>query len=42
MKGYVLIDEQGMHSEKDFEYWINTCLDYNSKAKASKKKKRTD
>jgi TfoX/Sxy family transcriptional regulator of competence genes len=41
MKGYVLIDESGLRSERDFEYWINICLDYNSKAKASKKKKKT-
>ena len=40
MKGYVLVDETGMRSEKDFEYWISICLAYNSKAKASKKKNR--
>lgn len=40
MKGYVLVDESGMRSEKDFEYWINICLEYNSRAKASKKKKK--
>ena len=40
MKGYVLVDETGMKSEKDFEYWINLCLQYNSKAKSSKKKKK--
>lgn len=39
MIGYVLIDETGMKSEKDFEYWISLCLDFNSRAKASKKKK---
>jgi TfoX/Sxy family transcriptional regulator of competence genes len=39
MKGYVMVDETGMKSEKDFEYWINLCLEYNSKAKSSKKKK---
>ena len=38
MKGYVLVDETGMRAEKDFEYWISICLEYNSKAKASKKK----
>lgn len=40
MKGYVLVNETGMRSEKDFEYWINLCLEYNSKAKASKKIKK--
>jgi TfoX/Sxy family transcriptional regulator of competence genes len=39
MIGYVLIDETGMKSKKDFEYWINMALDFNKRAKASKKKK---
>jgi len=39
MKGYVLIDETGMKTQRDFEHWINLCLDFNSKAKSSKKKK---
>ena len=39
MIGYVLVDETGMKSEKDFEYWINLCLEYNSKAKSSKKQR---
>ena len=39
MIGYVLIDESGMKSKKDFNYWINLSLDFNKKAKASKKKK---
>lgn len=39
MKGYVMIDETGMKTDKEFEYWINLCLNYNSKAKSSKKKK---
>jgi TfoX/Sxy family transcriptional regulator of competence genes len=39
MKGFVFIDETGMKSKKDFDYWINLSLEYNSKAKASKKKK---
>lgn len=39
MIGYVLIDESGMKSKKDFDYWIDLSLDFNKKAKASKKKK---
>ena|SRR5258706_16138508 len=39
MKGYVMVDESGMKSKKDFEHWINLCLDFNKKAKSSKKKK---
>jgi hypothetical protein len=39
MKGYVMIDEIGMKTKKEFNYWINLCLEFNSKAKSSKKKK---
>ncbi len=39
MKGYVMVDDTGMKSQKEFEYWINLCLEFNSKAKSSKKKK---
>jgi len=40
MRGYVMVDETGMKSQKDFEYWINLALEFNSKAKSSKKKKK--
>jgi TfoX/Sxy family transcriptional regulator of competence genes len=39
MKGYVLIDNTGMKSKKDFDYWIDLALAFNKKAKSSKKKK---
>lgn len=39
MKGYVMIDDNGMKTKKQFDYWINLCLEFNSKAKSSKKKK---
>jgi TfoX/Sxy family transcriptional regulator of competence genes len=39
MQGYVLIDETGLKSQKDFEFWINLCLEYNSRAKVTKKRK---
>lgn len=38
MKGLVLVDDSGMKSSKDFEFWISQCLEYNKIAKASKKK----
>jgi TfoX/Sxy family transcriptional regulator of competence genes len=38
MIGYVLIDESGMRTTKDFNYWIGLSLEYNKFAKASKKK----
>jgi TfoX/Sxy family transcriptional regulator of competence genes len=39
MKGYVYVSDEGMKRKKDFDYWVNLCLAFNSKAKASKKKK---
>ncbi len=39
MIGYVLIDETGMKSKQDFDYWIGLSLEFNKHAKASKKKK---
>lgn len=39
MKGYVMVDESGMKSKKDFEYFIGLCLSFNKVAKSSKKKK---
>lgn len=38
MMGYVLIEDAGMQSQKDFDYWIELALDYNKAAKSSKKK----
>lgn len=40
MKGYVMVDDTGMRNQKEFIYWINLCLEFNSKAKSSKKKKK--
>jgi TfoX/Sxy family transcriptional regulator of competence genes len=39
MKGYVLIDDTGMSKKADFDYWVGLCLDFNSRAKSSKRKK---
>ena len=38
MKGYVFISEEGMKTKKAFDYWLSLCLEFNSLAKASKKK----
>lgn len=38
MKGYVFVSENGIKKKSDFDYWIQLCLDFNKKAKASKKK----
>jgi TfoX/Sxy family transcriptional regulator of competence genes len=40
MKGYVYVSQDGIKTKKNFDYWIGMCLDFNSKAKASKKKKK--
>lgn len=39
MSGYVQVSTQGMKSKKDFDYWMGLALDFNTKAKASKKRK---
>ena len=39
MKGYVMVDDTGMKSQKEFDYWIYLCLEFNCKAKSSKKMK---
>ena len=39
MNGYVLVKEEGMNTNKDFQYWVGLALDFNKRAKASKKKK---
>lgn len=39
MKGYVFVHEDGIKKKSDFDYWISRCLEFNKKAKASKKKK---
>ena len=39
-KGYILVSEEGIKTQKDFQYWIDEALRFNAKAKASKKKKR--
>jgi TfoX/Sxy family transcriptional regulator of competence genes len=39
MRGYVMIDNTGMRTPKELEFWINLALEFNNKAKSSKKKK---
>ncbi len=39
MRGYILIEDTGMKTREEFEYWINLALEFNPKAKSSKKKK---
>jgi hypothetical protein len=38
MKGFVFVDPKGTSSEKDLKYWVALAVDFNAKAKSSKKK----
>jgi TfoX/Sxy family transcriptional regulator of competence genes len=40
MKGYVFISPEGTGSKKDLDYWLGLALEFNKKAKSSKKKKK--
>ena len=40
MKGYVFVDAVVLQTKKDLEYWIKLALEFNKKAKSSKKKKK--
>lgn len=39
MKGFVLVDPIGVDMDEDLEKWVQLCIDFNPKAKSSKKKK---
>ena len=39
MKGFVFVEPEGIDMDQDLEYWVNLCLEYNPKAKSSKKVK---
>ena len=39
MKGYVFVDIDALTTKKKLEYWIELALEFNKKAKATKKKK---
>jgi TfoX/Sxy family transcriptional regulator of competence genes len=36
--GYVYVDEEALGAKKDFDYWVRLCLDFNTKAKSSRKR----
>lgn len=37
LKGFLLVDPVAIDMQKDLEHWIQLCLDFNPKAKSSKK-----
>lgn len=39
MKGYLYVSPEGVDMDNDLNKWVGRCLDFNPKAKASKKKK---
>lgn len=38
MKGFVFVEPEGIDMEKELDYWIQLCLDFNPKARSSKRK----
>ena len=40
MTGYLFIEDEGFDQDHDLEFWIVKCLEFNPKAKSSKKKKK--
>ena len=37
-QGYCYVNSNGYQSKSDFQYWLGLCLDFNKKAKATKRK----
>jgi hypothetical protein len=40
LKGYCYVKPEGFAKARDFTFWINLCLDFNDRAKSSKKKNK--
>ena len=40
MKGFIVVDETGIRSRKEFEYWVGLALAFNERAKKTIKKNR--
>lgn len=38
MKGYLYVSPEGVDMDDDLDKWVKRCLDFNPKAKSSKKK----
>ena len=39
MKGWIFLEPEGIDLDDDISYWVELALEYNPKAKSSKKKK---
>ncbi len=40
LRGWVIVDEEVLKSKKAVEYWVGLALDFNKRAKSSKKVRR--
>ena len=40
-KGFCYVTHEAIRTKNNFDFWVNLCLEFNSKAKASKKVKKT-
>jgi hypothetical protein len=40
MKGWIMIEQTGLKTIQDFNYWIGLAVDFNQYSKASKKMKK--
>lgn len=40
MKGFVFVDPSGTSKDKDLKFWVDVALEFNPRAKASRKKGR--
>jgi len=38
MKGFVFVEPEGTDLDNDLEYWVDLCLEFNPRAKSSKKR----
>jgi len=41
MKGYITVESLGFDLDKDLEFWVTKCLEFNPKAKSSKRRKKS-
>ena len=39
LSGYCYVEECGFKTKEDFAFWLELCLEFNSRAKSSKKRK---
>ena len=38
MKGFVFVEPEGIDLDSELEYWVDLCLEFNPRARSSKKK----